>query len=288
MANETSGKTVLVTGTSTGIGHATALHLDQLGYQVIGTVRKESDAQNLRASASSNLRTLFLDVTSASSIDQFKEALRQELGDGGLWGLVNNAGVGFISPLEFVPLDQLRWLFEVNLFGLLAVTQVCLPYLRQEKGRIINISSVASIIVAPFHGPYSTSKWGVNALSNALRLELRPFGVQVSVMICGVINTPIWDADSELDDRIWDGQPPSAQELYSVRYGKLSHYFQKSGPSGIPPEEAARIIGEALTGKRAKQTYYIGNDARLYRLLTKLLPERLRDWITLRTIGLDT
>jgi hypothetical protein len=107
-------------------------------------------------------------------------------------------------------------------------------------------------------------------------------------MICGVINTPIWDADSELDDRIWDGQPPSAQELYSVRYGKLSHYFQKSGPSGIPPEEAARIIGEALTGKRAKQTYYIGNDARLYRLLTKLLPERLRDWITLRTIGLDT
>jgi NAD(P)-dependent dehydrogenase (short-subunit alcohol dehydrogenase family) len=147
MANETSGKTVLVTGTSTGIGHATALHLDQLGYQVVGTVRKESDAQNLRASASSNLRTLFLDVTSASSIDQFKEALRQELGDGGLWGLVNNAGVGFISPLEFVPLDQLRWLFEVNLFGLLAVTQVCLPYLRQEKGRIINISSVASIIV---------------------------------------------------------------------------------------------------------------------------------------------
>jgi NAD(P)-dependent dehydrogenase (short-subunit alcohol dehydrogenase family) len=287
MTIEANGKRVLVTGTSTGIGRATALYLDQLGYNVIGTVRKESDAQSLQEAASARMRTIFLDVTDANSITQFQEALEKELGDGGLWGVVNNAGVGFSSPLEIVPLEKLRWLFEVNLFGLLAVTQVCLPYLRREQGRIVNVSSTASIMGAPFHGPYSSAKRGLNALSDALRLEVRPFGIQVSVIICGAVKTPIWETGGENAGHIWAGQPPEKQALYGLRYGQLGDYFQEIGDKGVPPEEAAQIIASALTSSRAKYTYYVGSDARLYRVFNKVIPDRLRDWIILRTIGIE-
>ncbi|MCK5428705.1 MAG: SDR family NAD(P)-dependent oxidoreductase, partial [Anaerolineales bacterium] len=153
---------VLITGTSTGIGKATALHLDQLGYQVLATVRKEHDAETLRSQCSKRLTPLLLDVTDEDSIAQAKGVVSQAVGDAGLLGLVNNAGVSFTSPLEFVPLDELRWLFEVNFFGLLAVTQKFLPLLRQAQGRIVNISSTASSVVAPFHGPYSASKLALN------------------------------------------------------------------------------------------------------------------------------
>jgi NAD(P)-dependent dehydrogenase (short-subunit alcohol dehydrogenase family) len=288
MANKGNDKIVLITGTSTGIGRATALHLDQLGYHVIGTVRKESDAQNLQDAASAKLRTLLLDVANTDSIARFQEALKQELDSKGLWGLVNNAAAAFSSPLEIVPLDRLRWLFEVNLFGLLAVTQVCLPYLRKEQGRIINISSTASVMVAPFHGPYSSTKWGLNALSNALRLELRPFGIQVSVIICGAIKTPMWETGGANAREIWAEQPEEKRELYGARYGQLGRYFQEIGQKGVPPEEAAQTIADALSRDRAKYTYYVGSDAQFYRLFNKLIPERLRDWVMLRTIGLDS
>ena len=107
-------------------------------------------------------------------------------------------------------------------------------------------------------------------------------------MVCGVIDTSIWNTSSELSGRLWTGQPKAVQELHGARYEQLGHYFQRSGQCGLLPEEAAQTIGEALTSRRAKQIYYIGSDARLYRLFYKLVPERLRDWITLRTIGLDT
>lgn len=288
MSNNVTGKTVLITGTSTGIGRVTALHLDQLGYQVIGTVRKDSDAQNLRSAASTRLRALLLDVADPSSLDKFQESLAQELGNGGLWGLVNNAAIGFSSPLEFVALSQYRRLFEVNLFGLLAVTQICLPYLRQEHGRVINVSSTASIVIAPFHGPYSAAKSGLNALSNALRLELRPFGVQVSVLICGSVQTPIWVKGGTLASNLWAEQPPEATQLYGRQYAQLGSYFRQLGHTGIPPEAVAEVIEQALSSKRARQTYFIGSDAHWFRLFSKLFPERLRDWLILRIIGLET
>jgi len=288
MTNDVTGKTILITGTSTGIGRATALHLDQLGYQVIGTVRKESDAQDIQESASSKLRVLLLDVASPSDLFQFQESLEQELGNGGLWALINNAAIGFSSPLEFVALDQFRQLFEVNLFGLLAVTQICLPYIRQEQGRVINISSTASIVIAPFHGPYSAAKIGLNALSNALRLELRPFGIQVSVMVCGSVQTPIWDKGGALARHLWEEQPPEATQLYGAQYAQLGSFFEQMGHKGLPPKKVAETIDHALSSKQPKQTYYIGRDAQQFRLLNKLVPERLRDWLILRIIGLDT
>ena len=171
---------VVVTGSSSGIGRATALYLEQLGFRVIATVRSEQDGQALCSEASGGIIPLLMDVTDQASIERAKGQVSQAVGDSGLAGLVNNAGIGFVSPLEFAPLDELRRLFEVNVFGLLAVTQAFLPLLRQGRGRVVNISSTASIMVAPFHGPYSASKFAVNGLSDALRLELKPLDVQVS------------------------------------------------------------------------------------------------------------
>ncbi|HUV27575.1 MAG TPA: SDR family oxidoreductase, partial [Anaerolineales bacterium] len=185
---------VLITGTSTGIGRAAALQLDQLGYQVFATVRKEQDADSLRSQASKRLTPLMMDVTDEASISQAADLVSQMVGEAGLAGLVNNAAIGFTSPLEFVPLDDLRWLFEVNFFGQLAVTQKLLPLLRQAQGRIVNISSTASSVVAPFHGPYSSSKLALNGLTDALRLELKPLGVQVCLILYGSVKTPIWDS----------------------------------------------------------------------------------------------
>jgi short-subunit dehydrogenase len=273
---------VLVTGTSTGIGRTTALQLDRLGFSVFASVRNEYDAQALCSEASQRLTPVIMDVTDQNSIDRAKEQVSHAVGDSGLAGLVNNAGVGFVSPLEFIPLEELRRMFEVNVFGLLAATQAFLPLLRQGGGRIVNISSTASFFVAPFHGPYSATKLAVNGLSNALRLELKPFGVQVSVVVCGSVQTPIWEKGDVLVDRVTKRFPPQAMELYGEPYRKLRAYFSRIGKAGVPPEAAARKIIHALTARRAHNTYYVGPDANFYKIADKLLFGRLRDWVILK------
>jgi NAD(P)-dependent dehydrogenase (short-subunit alcohol dehydrogenase family) len=273
---------VLVTGTSTGIGRTTALQLDRLGFSVFATVRNERDAQALCSEASDRLVPVLMDVTDQASIDHAREQVSQVVGSAGVAGLVNNAGVGFVAPLEFVPLSELRWMFEVNVFGLMAVTQAFLPLLRQGGGRIVNISSTASLFVTPFHGPYSASKLAVNGLSNALRLELKPHGVQVSVVVCGSIQTPIWEKGDSLADRVTKNFPPQAMELYGEPYRKLRAYFSRIGKAGVPPEAAARKIIHALTAKRAHNTYYVGPDANFYKIADKFLFGRLRDWVILK------
>jgi NAD(P)-dependent dehydrogenase (short-subunit alcohol dehydrogenase family) len=278
---------VLITGTSTGIGKATALYLDRLGFKVFATVHKERDVDMLRSKGSERLNPILLDVTDEGTIALAKEKVTRAVGDLGLAGLVNNAGVGFASPLEFVPLDELRRLFEVNVFGLLAVTQSFLPLLRQAQGRIVNISSAASIFVAPFHGPYAASKCSVNALSKALRLELRPLGVQVSLIVCGRIRTPMWEKAGSLSKRITQHYPTEAWALYGSRYIKLRDYFSRMGHAGVTPEVVSRTIAHALTVRRVKNTYFVGPDACLFTIADKLLYGALREWVILRSIGLN-
>jgi NAD(P)-dependent dehydrogenase (short-subunit alcohol dehydrogenase family) len=286
MATTQETRAVLITGTSTGIGRATALYLDRLGFRVYAAVRRPQDADRLCAEGSERLRPLLMDVTDAASIERAKEVVNRAEGEAGLWGLVNNAGMGFCSPLEFTPMEQIRGLFEVNVFGLMAVTQAFLPALRQARGRIVNISSTASLLSAPFHGVYAAAKRSVNAFSTVLRMELRPYGVQVSNMLCGAIQTPIWDKAGRQTDRIMQGLPPQASQLYGDNLGTLHQYFEKISGAGIPAEEAARIIAHALTARKAKNTYFIGPDARMNNFLDKILYGRLRDWVMLRTIGI--
>ncbi len=277
---------VLVTGTSTGIGRYAALQLDQLGYRVFATVRNEQDADSISSAASENLRPLILDVTDYSSLDRAQENVSRELGEQGLWGLVNNAAVAFVSPLEFAPLDDLRGLFEVNVFGLLAITQKFLPFIRLAKGRIINISSTASSAVAPFHGPYSSSKLALNGLTDSLRLELKPLGVMVSLIIYGSVQTPIWEKGGDASTQVARDFPSQALELYGENLRRIRDYFNRIGKTGITIEQSFRPILHALSAKRPKPHYYVGSDALLHYWLRRLLYGRLADQIMIRTIGL--
>ncbi len=183
---------VLVTGASTGIGRATGLYLQARGFRVFASVRRETDAADL-----SGATPVLLDVENAESIRAAADAVGAALEDGALQGLVNNAGIAVSGPLEFLEMSDLRHQFEVNLFGQVAVTRAFLPLLRRAKnGRIVNMSSISGRITAPLLGPYSMSKFALEAFSDALRRELSPFGLSVSVVEPGAIKTPIWDKAS--------------------------------------------------------------------------------------------
>jgi NAD(P)-dependent dehydrogenase (short-subunit alcohol dehydrogenase family) len=287
MSDQTGNDAVLITGTSTGIGRATALHLDRLGYHVFATVRKDEDGERLCEEASARLIPLLMDVTDQESIEHTRYTVERALGERGLSGLVNKAGIGISGPLEFFPLEWMRRLYEVNLFGQLAVTQAFLPMLRQACGRIVNISSTATLVVAPFHGPYTSPKLALNGLTNALRLELKPHGVQVCLVICGSVNTLIWERGGQLSQQAAQSFPPQVKELYGPQYSRLVEFFTDMGDNGVTPEVAAQQIARALTARRPRNTYFIGPDAHLFNILDKLLYGKLRDWAILRVIGIN-
>ena len=157
---------IVITGASSGIGEACALYLDELGYRVFAGVRKPAAGEALKAKASKRLAPVILDVTDVASIDRAVETVKAAVGAAGLAGLVNNAGIGVGGPLEVVPLADLRKQFEVNVIGQVAVTQALLPLLRQGRGRIVNMGSIAGRATMPFMGPYSASKFALEALTD--------------------------------------------------------------------------------------------------------------------------
>jgi NAD(P)-dependent dehydrogenase (short-subunit alcohol dehydrogenase family) len=271
--------TVLITGASSGIGEATAHHLKELGFGPVGAVRRDEDAERL---GSAGLRTVKLDVTDAESI----AAARAELGDVPLAGLVNNAGIAVAAPLEFIPLDQLRRQLEINLVGQVAVTQQFLPALRAGRGRIINVSSIGGRVALPLVGAYNMSKFGLEAMSDSLRRELRPHGVDVIVIEPGGVKTPIWKKGNELGEELQAGMPPEAHRLYGPMVDALRAQTVKiQNERGIEASEVAETIGVALTTKRPRARYLVGRDARLRAPLADVLPDRVMDRLIARALG---
>ena len=271
--------TVLVTGASTGIGEATALHLKELGFDSVGAVRKEEDAERLR---SRGLRTVKLDVTDPGSIS----AARAELGDAPLAGLVNNAGIAVAGPVEFLPLDQLRLQLEVNVVGQVAVIQQFLPPLRAGGGRIVNLSSIGGRVALPLLSPYNASKFALEGISDSLRRELYGQGVDVILIEPGGVKTPIWDKSNEAANELQQQMPPEAERLYgkmidAVRRATIEIAQEK----GIEPREVAEVIGRALTAKRPRTRYLVGSDAKMRGPLAKVMPDRLMDRAIARRMG---
>ena len=263
--------TVLVTGASTGIGEATALHLKELGFDAVAAVRKDEDAERLK---SQGLRAVKLDVTDADSI----AAARAQMGDAPLAGLVNNAGIAVAAPLEFLPLDQLRRQLEVNVIGQVAVTQQFLPALRAARGRIVNVSSIGGRVALPLVAPYSASKFALEAISDSLRRELLPHGVDVIVIEPGGVKTPIWGKGNETADQIQEGMPPEAQQLYGPMIEALRRETVKiSENTGIEPREVAEVIGRALTAKKPRTRYLVGREAKIRGAAAKVMPDRMMD-----------
>jgi NAD(P)-dependent dehydrogenase (short-subunit alcohol dehydrogenase family) len=278
VADVASG-TVLVTGASSGIGEATALHLKELGFDPVAAVRKDEDAARL---AASGLRTVRLDVTDSGSI----AAARDELGGGPLAGLVNNAGIAVAAPLEFLPLDQLRHQLETNLIGQVAVVQAFLPALRAGRGRIVNVSSIGGRVALPLVGAYNASKFALEAVSDSLRRELLSQGVDVIVIEPGGVKTPIWRKGDELASRMRAEMPPEAERHYGDLIEALRRQTVKiATETGIEAREVAETIGGALTAKRPRARYLVGRDAKLRAAAAKVLPARVMDRLVARALG---
>jgi NAD(P)-dependent dehydrogenase (short-subunit alcohol dehydrogenase family) len=273
--------TIVVTGASTGIGRACAQRLAGDGHSVLAGVRKEADGEALRA-LHPGIEPVIVDVTSAEQV----AGLALRVGDGALAGLVNNAGVGVGGPLEFVPLDELRRQFEVNLYGQLAVTQALLEALRRGRGRIVNIGSVGGRVPTPFVGPYVASKGAVRQLSGSLRHELRPWGIHVALVEPGAVSTPIWEkAGGEFDGTL-AAMPERARELYGERLARIPALLRKQDAAGVPPEQVAAAVAHALGARRPRAVYTVGREARLSKAMQALLPAPAFDALVRRSMGL--
>ncbi len=261
-------RTVLVTGASSGIGEACVLRLSRAGWHVFAGVRRQEDADRL---AGERVEPVLLDVTDGDAI----AAAAERLGERGLAGLVNNAGIAVPAPLEFLPLDELRKQLEVNVVGQVAVTRAFLPHLRRARGRIVNVGSIAGRSSLPFLGAYGASKHALEAVTDALRVELRPFGIEVAIVEPGTIATPIWRKGAEAFQRI-AAESEAMTELYGARLAAFRQAAAAAGRSGEPPDEVAKVVEHALTARRPKTRYVVGRDARR-RLRVERLPDRLRD-----------
>jgi NAD(P)-dependent dehydrogenase (short-subunit alcohol dehydrogenase family) len=277
---------ILITGTSTGIGRATTLHLAREGFRVFAGVRRQEDAVSLRGEAPDAVTPIQLDVTDAASIQQAAKEVEEAVGRAGLAGLVNNAGIGFGGPLEYADLDEMRRGYEVNVFGVMAVTQAFLPLLRRAKGRIVNLSSGAGKASTPLLGPYCSSKFALEGLSDALRIELRGAGIAVVVIEPGFVDTPMQTKGRSDIERIRDAMSDEARERYGAAMKKLEENMLRFGKNATAPETAAKVIHRALTSPRPRTRYPVGNDARLLVPLTRILPDRAKDGILGRLIGL--
>jgi NAD(P)-dependent dehydrogenase (short-subunit alcohol dehydrogenase family) len=266
---------VVVTGASTGIGRETARTLAAHGFEVFGTVRRPADAEGLRADGAT---PVLMDVTDGASIQAARRSVTAALGTRPLVGLVNNAGVPAAGPLEFLPLEELRHVLEVNVIGVVAVTQAFLPDLRQSSGRIVNMSSVSGRIAMPFAGPYAASKFALEALSDALRRELIASGVKVIVIEPGSVRTPIWDkaAAPESLERYRD--TPYAGALPLVRQQALAG-VQK----GLPPSAVAAAVVQALTATRPPTRIVVVKRQLRFKLI-QMLPDWVVDRFTERAM----
>jgi NAD(P)-dependent dehydrogenase (short-subunit alcohol dehydrogenase family) len=279
-------KSVVITGASSGIGEACAAFLDARGFRVFAGVRKEADAQRLQSTASDRLTPVVLDIVDSESIVHAGEVVREDVGEHGLDGLVNNAGISVTGPLEFVPMNDLRRQFEVNVFGHVAVTQQFLPLLRTARGRIVNMSSIGGRSAAPFLGPYSMSKFALEAYSDALRRELSPWGIDVSCVEPGSIATPIWQKGLDAGANAQAAAPPRARELYAQGMDAMRRYAERSSRDALPPEVVARVVYHALTAPKPRTRYLIGASARISATLTRLLPDRLMDAMFRKVLGI--
>lgn len=268
---------VVITGASSGIGAACARHLDQLGFTVWAGVRRKADGDALARAASPRLRVVMLDVTDPMSIAEAGRAIVEETAGSGLAALVNNAGISVAGPLELLPLAEVRTQFEVNVIGALAVTQVLLPSLRLARGRIVNISSIAGVAATPFLGAYCGSKFALEAMSDALRLELAPWGIAVSLVEPGAIQSQIWQRATMSATRTLGEVAPELLALYAQPLGRMQEVIAGAAARAIPADAVAHVVARALTVSRPRTRYLVGTDARFRALLKRILPDRAQD-----------
>jgi NAD(P)-dependent dehydrogenase (short-subunit alcohol dehydrogenase family) len=278
MANDA----VLVTGASTGIGHAIAMHLAANGYTVYAGVRKEGDRERLEAEHT-RIRPVILDVTVPADVTRAVQTVREN-GDT-LSGLVNNAGVAIAGPLEFLPLEALRQQFEINVIAPIAMTQAALPLLRETRGRIVNVGSIAGRLSAPFVGPYSASKAAIASLTDALRQELARFGIAVSLLEFASVKTPIWQKGRAGRDVLVASMPPQAMTFYGGLTDAVIAQTRVEEREGMDPQVIAATVLAALRAPKPRERYVIGRKAKI-QAVAAMLPPSTRDALVKRVMKL--
>lgn len=271
----------IVTGASTGIGAATARELARRGFHVLAGVRRDRDADAIRAPG---LEPLILDITKADHIGALATRVHEDPQGRPVRALVNNAAVQANVPIEAFALEEWRRMFEVNLFGQVAVTQALLPALIRSKGRVVNISSVGGKVAMAAYGPYAGTKFALEAVSDSLRRELAPFGVQVVVIEPGAVRTEMLGRAIASADELVSAMTPEQSERYGGLVQAVNAQAVAAMRSGLPADEAARVIAEAVTTRKPRTRYAVGRDAALITCLARLLPDRILD--RLLTAGL--
>lgn len=269
---------VLISGASSGIGKACALLLSRKGFDVFAGVRKASDGEALKHEAAGKLTPVLLDVTDISSIAACVEKVSGQTGYK-LYGLINNAGISFSGPLECLSVSEIKKMLDVNVVGVFALTKAFLPLLRNNKeGRIINISSISGLFALPGLSCYAASKHAVEALSDALRLEIKPFNISVSVIEPGSVETPIFEKSKSFSNEMRKDTDQKTLEMYAPLVAALDRIADD--PQGMPVKHIADIVAEALSVKKPKTRYLMGKDARLLQHIGRF-PDSLRDWLTM-------
>ncbi len=276
-------KSIVISGCSTGIGRATALHFAARNYKVFAGVRKESDAQSLSgADASGNIRPVLLDVRVPEQLAAVVADLERELADTGLCALVNNAGIGRGAPLEYVDPNVVREVFEVNVMGPLLLTQAFLPLIRKAKGRIVTVGSIGGKVAGPINGPYNMSKFAIEAFSDALRMELAPEGIHVALLEPGPIATPMLASVPGLVAEVKATLPPEAIARYGAQIAGFASYFASLTSHALPPEAVAKVIEHAVEARRPRARYLVTRDAKIAAFMHWLLPDRAFDAVSAR------
>ncbi|GAA0522210.1 SDR family oxidoreductase [Streptomyces antimycoticus] len=265
---------VFISGASTGMGAATARELARRGYHVLAGVRSRSDADAVR---DTRIEPVLLDVTNPEQIEALAGRVADDPHQRKLVGLVNNAGIAVNAPVEALPLDQWRRQFEVNLFGHIAVTQALLPFLHDSRGRIVNISSVGGKIAMATYGAYAGAKFALEAVSDALRRELAPHGVQVVIVEPGGVQTEMTGHGIQRAKQfVKDMTPPQRQRYGGLMQGIINQATEFT-TQGVTADEAALVIAKAATVRKPRTRYTIGRDAALMTRLAWLLTDRVLD-----------
>jgi NAD(P)-dependent dehydrogenase (short-subunit alcohol dehydrogenase family) len=280
-------KTVLITGASTGIGAATARHMAAKGWRVFAGVRKAADGDALKDGASGDLRPIILDVARPEQIASAVETVSAALAGEKLAGLVNNAGIAKMGPLAIQPMDDFKAHFDVNVFGLLAVTQAFTPLLGSDTarkgspGRIVNITSVGGRLSAPFLGAYTATKHAVESITDSLRRELVIYGIDAIAIGPGSVRTPIWD---KAEDANTEG--PYENSDWADALKQFEKVMLSGGRTGLAPEKIAEYIETALTADKPKARYAPVPDKLTNWTIPTRLPKRMLDKIFWSRFGL--
>lgn len=272
---------VVVTGASSGIGAATARELSKRGYHVLAGVRRQEDAEAIRAA---NLEPVMLDITNDADVVRLLKRVTEDPERRPLRALVNNAGIQINAPVETLPLAEWRRLFDVNLFGHVAMTQALLPALIESRGAIVNITSVGGKVSMATYGPYAGTKFALEAVSDALRREVAPLGVKVIVVEPGAVTTDMLGGVAVTGERITQTMSVEQRGRYAMLMHSIISQTQAAAPTGVPAERVGRVIADAIADRRPRARYTVGRDAAIIVLLVRFLSDRMLDSLLARSL----